>query len=68
MMTDQQYEYIAYAGQAIGVLGMLATLIIMLWLRSKDQRGKTERESLTPPAAPGPDRRDWHGAPAGKPR
>lgn len=70
-MTDQQYEYIAYVGQAIGVWGMLGTLAVMLWLRAKDQREKAKRQaegSFTPPAAPEPDRPDWRGAPAGTPR
>jgi hypothetical protein len=64
-------EYVFLIGQAIGVLGMLVTLAIMLWLRAKERREAAEREAgalPTPPAAPGQDRPDWHGAPAGKPR
>jgi hypothetical protein len=64
-------EYVFLIGQAIGVLGMLMTLAIMLWLRAKEQREKAKRAAegpLIPPAAPGQDRPDWHGAPAGKPR
>jgi len=64
-------EYVFLIGQAIGVLGMLVTLAIMLWLRAKEQREKARRaaeRSPSPPAAPGPDQPDWHGAPAGKPR
>jgi hypothetical protein len=64
-------EYVFLIGQAIGVLGMLVTLAIMLWLRAKERREKATCEaksSLIPPAARGPDRPDWRGAPAGKPR
>jgi len=60
-------EEIALIGQAFGVLGMLVVLAIMFWLRAKEQRRRAET-SPTPPAAPEPDRRDWHGAPVGKPR
>ena len=68
-MTDP--EKVALVGQAVGVLGMFVALATMLWLRAKERREKAEREAdrpPTPPAAPGQDRRDWHGVPAGKPR
>ena len=64
-------EYVALMGQAIGVLGMLVILAITFWLRAKERREKAEHEAgppASPPAAPGPDRPDWRGAPAGKPR
>jgi hypothetical protein len=64
-------EYVAYVGQAVGVFGMLVAFAIMLWLRAKERREKAKRQverSLTPPAEPAPDRPDWRGAPAGKPR
>ena len=53
-------EYVFLIGQAIGVLGMLVTLAIMLWLRAKERREKAKRAAegpLIPPAAPEQDRR-----------
>jgi hypothetical protein len=51
----------ALIGQWLGVLGMLIVLGLMLWRKAR-------RASLTPPAAPEPDQRDWRSAPASKPR
>jgi glycerol uptake facilitator-like aquaporin len=63
--------YSALVGQAIGAIGGVVVVVLMFRRRAKERRERAEREagqSLTPPAAPGPDRPDWHGAPAGKPR
>jgi hypothetical protein len=66
-----EYDYQTLTGQAIGVFGMLVVLALAFRRRAKERREEAEREAgalPTPPAAPGPDRRDWHGAPAGKPQ
>lgn len=63
--------YGALVGQTIGVIGGMVVVALMFRRRAKERRERAAREagqSLTPPAAPGPDRPDWHGAPAGKPR
>jgi hypothetical protein len=70
-MTDPDIDYPSLIGQYIGVLGMLVVTAIMFIRRAKERRDKAKREadgSPTPLAAPGQDRPDWHGAPAGKRR
>jgi len=70
-MTRTALMICALIGQAIGVMGGFVCVVIMLRRRAMEHREKAEREAgrpLTPPAAPGPDRPDWHGAPAGKPQ
>jgi hypothetical protein len=67
----RQDEYVYVIGQVVGLSGMLVVLALAIWRWAKERREQAKGEasrSLTPPAAPGPDRRDWHGAPAGKPR
>lgn len=71
-MTKTEIEMLwALIGQALGTVVLLVVVVIMLKRRAKERREKALREasrSLTPPAAPGPDRPDWRGAPAGRPR
>jgi hypothetical protein len=70
-MTRTALMICALIGQAVGVMGGFVCVAIMLRRRAMEHREKAEREAgrpLTPPAGPGPDRHDWHGAPVGKPR
>jgi hypothetical protein len=70
-MTRTDLMICALIGQALGVMGGFVCVAIMFRRRAKERRERAEREtgqSFTPPAAPGPDRPDWHGAPASKPR
>jgi hypothetical protein len=70
-MTRTDLMICALIGQAVGVMGGFVCVAIMFRRRAKERRERVERDagqSLIPPAAPGPDRPDWHGAPAGKPR
>lgn len=67
-MTNDEYFWLG--AQAFGVCGMILVTATLYVLRTKERR-KKEREAsgpLTPPATPAPDRPDWHGAPASKPR
>lgn len=64
-------EYFFFIAQYVGLSGMLVVLALAIWRHGKEQRDKKNREagrSLTALAAPEPDRPDWRGAPAGKPR
>lgn len=64
-------EKIALIGQAIGAIGGMVVVVLMFRRRAKERRERAERaagQSFIPPATPGQDRPDWHGAPAGKPR
>lgn len=63
-------EYVFLIGAVIGGVGMVVVAFIMLYLSRKEQRQKKRegKDALTPPATPETDQRDWHGAPANKPR
>ena len=70
-MTRTALMICALIGQAVGVMGGFVCVAIMFRRRAKARRERAQREagqSLIQTAAPGPDRPDWHGAPAGKPR
>jgi glycerol uptake facilitator-like aquaporin len=63
--------YAALIGQALGAAVGVVCVVIMFKRRAKERREKTESQAgglSIPPAARGPDRPDWRGAPAGKPR
>jgi len=63
-------EYFLLVGQWFGVLGMIVVTTTLYVLRRKERREKKRETSgsLTPPVTREKDRRDWHGAPASKPR
>jgi glycerol uptake facilitator-like aquaporin len=63
--------YGALIAQVLGAVVGVAGVVIMLKRRAKERREQINSKLgalPTLPAAPGPDRRDWHGAPAGKPQ
>ena len=65
-MTDA-VTYSLLAAQALFALGGIAAVVVMFKRRAKERRDKAQRPT-SPPATPEPDRPDWHGAPAGRPR
>lgn len=71
-MTDRDiWTYGPLIGGALGDIGGIIGVAIMFKRRMKERREKAERGNgrlAIPPAAPALDPRDWHGAPASKPR
>ena len=71
MTTTDIIMYGALIGQLIGAVVGVVCVAIMFNRRAKERREKANQQagvSLTPPAEREPDRPDWHGAPASRPR